>query len=104
MKDNKVLEALMNSPRVKSMGLKQESVSDILKIYNNIVIDALLENGHIELSNGMIIEIVKLLDRVHVLRGVSYKSSRRYKLKLTMEDFLYRKIEEYYDQLGEDIL
>lgn len=104
MKDNKVLETLMNSPRVKSMGLKQESVSDILKIYDNIVIDALLENGHIELSNGMIIEIVKLLDRVHVLRGVSYKSSRRYKLKLTMEDFLYRKIEEYYDRLGEDIL
>ena len=104
MKDNKVLDSLMTNPRIKSMGLKKETVADILKAYNSIVIDTLMENGHIELDNGMIIEIVKLLDRVHVLRGVSYKSSRKYKLKLTMEEVLYRRIEEYYDQLGEDIL
>lgn len=104
MKDDKILESLMNSPRIKSLGLKRESVVDILNTYNSIVLDTLLDTGHVELSNGMIIEVVKLLDRVHVLRGISYKSSRKYKLKLTMEDILYRKIEEYYDRLGEDIV
>ena len=104
MKDDKTLESLMNSPRIKSLGLKKESVIDIVNTYHSIVLETLLDTGHVELSNGMIIEVVKLIDRVHVLRGVSYKSSRKYKLKLTMEDILYKKIEEYYDRLGEDIV
>lgn len=104
MREDKLLDSLMDSPRIKSLGLKKESVLDILKTYNQIVLSTLLDTGHVELSNGMIIEVVKLLDRVHVLRGISYKSSRKYKLKLTMEEYLYRKIEEYYDKLGEDIL
>jgi len=104
MKNDKILDSLMSSPKIKSLGLKREYVEGILNSYNEIILDVLLDTGHVELSNGMIIEVVKLLDRVHVLRGVSYKSSRKYKLKLTMEDILYRKIEEYYDQLGEDIL
>ncbi len=104
MKDNNVIDQLMSSPRIKNLGLKRESVLDILKTYNDIAFNTLLENGHIELGNGMIIEVVQLLDRVHVLRGTPYKSSRKYKLKLTMEDVVYKKIEEYYNRLQEEIL
>ena len=104
MKDNGVLSKLMESPRVKSLGLTQESVSDILQSYDDIVFNTLLQNGYIELGNGLIIEIVYILDRIHVLRGIPYKSSRKYKLKLTMEDQVYKKIEEYYDKLQEEIL
>jgi hypothetical protein len=104
MKDNNVIDKLMNSPRIKNLGLKKETVVDILKTYNEVAFNTLLENGHIELGNGMIIEVVKLIDRVHVLRGTPYKSSRRYKLKLTMEDIVYKRIEEYYNKLQEEIL
>lgn len=103
MKDNGIIEKLMNSPRIKSLGLKREAVEDIIKSYDNIMIDTLLENGHVELDSGLIIEIVRLLSRVHVLRGISYESNRKYKLKLTMEDSIYKKIEEYYDRLQEEI-
>ena len=100
---NNVIDKLMNSPRIKNLGLKKESVIDILRDYNEIALNNLLENGHIELGNGMIIEVVQLIDRIHVLRGTPYKSSRKYKLKLTMEDNIYQKIEEYYTKLQEDI-
>lgn len=103
-KDNGVLSKLMNSPSVKNIGLKQEAVTNILKAYNDIAIESLLENGYIELGNGMIIEVVQLVDRVHVLRGTPYKSTRKFKLKLTLEDRFYKKIEEYYDRLKEEIL
>lgn len=104
MKDNNsVIDKLMISPRIKNLGLKRETVIDILKEYNDVAFNTLLENGHIELGNGMIIEVVQLIDRVHVLRGTPYKSNRRYKLKLTMEDVVYKKIEEYYNKLQEEI-
>ena len=99
-----ITEELMDSNSIKNLGLKKDTVEDILSIYNNIIITKLLDNGYIELNNGMIIEVVQLLDRVHVLRGVSYNSNRKYKLKLTMTDDLYKKIEEYYNRLQEEIL
>lgn len=103
--DNKSLvDELMNTKKVKSLGLKRESVVEILESYSDIALDKLLENGHVELGNGLIIEVVQLLERVHVLRGVTYKSSRKYKLKLTMEDKIYNRIEEYYNKLKEDIM
>ena len=104
MKSNDVLDKLMQSPRIKSLGLKRESVIDILKTYEDIAFTTLLENGRFELGNGMNLEVVQLLDRVHVLRGIPYKSSRKYKLKLTMEDTLYKKIEDYYEELKEEIM
>lgn len=104
MKDNEILDELMQSAIVKSLGLKKEVVLSILKTYNDVAFNNLLENGHLELGNGMIVEVVQLIDRVHVLRGVPYKSSRKYKLKLTMEDTVYKKIEDYYDQLKQEIL
>jgi len=104
MKDNQLVDKLMQSPKVRRLGLKKDSVLDILKTYNDIAFDALLEQGHLEVGNGMILEIVQLLDRVHVLRGVPYKSSRKYKIKLTMEQSVYEAIENYYDTLQEEIL
>ena len=101
---NAVLDTLMNSPRIKNLGLKKESVAEMLQSYSDLVIESLLENGHIDLFNGMSLDVVQLTSRVHVLRGVPYKSSRKYKLKLTINDNVYKKIEEYYDKLGEDIL
>lgn len=103
MKNKYLLMKLFSSPKIKSLGVKKEVVFHILKEYNDIAMRHLLENGHIELENGMIIEIVQLLDRVHVLRGTTYKNNRKYKLKLTMEESLYNKIEDYYEQLKEDI-
>lgn len=98
-----LLDDLMNSPKIRSIGLKKETVSGILKEYDSIILSHLLDNGYIDLGNGLMIEIVRLTDRVHVLRGVPYKSSRRYKLKLNMDESIYTKIKDYYDKLEEDI-
>lgn len=103
MKSNERISKMMEHPSIRNLGLKDEIISLIVSIYDSVVLDDLLENGHIELDNGMNIEIVKLLDRVHVLRGISYQSNRKYKLKLTMEDALYKRIEEYYDSLLKEI-
>lgn len=104
MSENIILDKLMTNPRIKSLGLRRETIQGILKAFNDVAIESLLENGHIELENGMNIEVVRLIDRVHVLRGIPYKSSRKYKLKLTMEENLYERIEEYYDELQEEII
>lgn len=103
MRNEQLLNRLMETPRIRNLGLKKEIVSSILDSYDDIVLSILLENGHIELDSGMNMEVVKLTDRVHVLRGVSYKSNRKYKLKLTMENRVYDKIEEYYEKLNEEI-
>lgn len=103
MRNEQLLNRLMETPRIRNLGLKKEIVSSIIDSYDDIVLSILLENGHIELDSGMNMEVVKLTDRVHVLRGVSYKSNRKYKLKLTMENRVYDKIEEYYEKLNEEI-
>lgn len=103
MKSDGIINQVMNTPSVKNLGLKKDPIEDIINSYLDIVFEILLENGHIELGSGIMIEVVKLLDRVHVLRGISYKSSRKYKLKLTVSDDIYKKIESYYNQLEEDI-
>ena len=103
MRDEKIIERLLEDKGIKGSSIKKEVVRYIIDKYNEATINELLSKGHIELSNGMNIEIVRLIDRVHVLRGVSYKSNRKYKLKLTMEDNLYNAIESYYDKLQEEI-
>ena len=103
MKENEVINNLMKDPSIRRLGLKKDSVVSILKAYSDLALESLLENGNIELGNGLYIDIVKLTDRVHVLRGVPYNSSRKYKLKLTMDNTVYQKIEDYYDALQREI-
>lgn len=103
MINEKVLDSLMNDPSIRRARTDKDSIIKIIDIYNEMLLESLLENGRIELGNGLIIEVVKLLDRVHVLRGTTYKSNRKYKLKLTMEDRVYEKIESYYNKLLEEI-
>ena len=104
MTNPSVLEKMMNSPKIKSLGLREESVLSIIEAYESAALETILENGHSDLGNGAILEVVPLIDRVHVLRGVAYRANRKYKLKITLGDDLYEKIEKYYDQLREDIL
>lgn len=104
LKNPDVLSKLMKSHRVRSLGLKEESLTSIIDSYESALLETLLDNGHIDLGNDIILEVVPLIDRVHVLRGVAYKSNRKYKLKITMGDELYERIENYYDKLKEDIL
>lgn len=99
-----ILDSLMESPRIRNLGLKEETISDILKVYNNIIIDILLENGTIDLNNGIVLDVVHLLDRVHTLRGINYPNTRKFKLRVTLTDELYKKIEDYYNKLKEDIM
>lgn len=103
MKNNTVIDDLMNNPKVKNIGLKRETIVSLLKAYEEVAFNSLLDNGRIELGNGMSIEVIQLLERVHVLRGNTYKSSRKYKLKLTMNDEVYKRIEAYYNKLKEEI-
>lgn len=102
-KNDKVITELMSSPIIKSLGIRQDVVENILDTYHDIVLKQLVAAGHIELSNGMNLEVVKLTNRVHVLRGVSYQNTRKYKLKLTMDEDLYAKVEKYYETLLRDI-
>lgn len=103
MSDDQVLNKLMKTSTVRNLGLKEERVKEILDTYHKVLLDELLDNGHVELSNGMNLEIVRLTERVHVLRGIAYSNQRKYKLKLTMMDELYEQVEKYYDDLQEII-
>lgn len=104
MKSNVALERFMNSPKIKNLGITKETAVEILKEYNDVALNVLLEQGYIELGNGLQIEIIKILDRVHVLRGIAYKSTRQYKLKISMDENIYKKVDDYYTSLMEDIL
>lgn len=103
MNNDRIINTLMADSKIKNLGLKEELVSSIIRSYEDLVVDELLDKGYIYLNNGMNIEIVQLTDRIHVLRGIPYQSSRKYKLKLTMDGKLYDRIEEYYERLKEEI-
>lgn len=101
MKENVLLNTLLEDSQIKNSGLKKEFIASILKKYNDIMIDHLLQYGSVEVGNGFYLEVIPLTDRVHVLRNTVYKNNRKYKLKLTMDDEVYTKISEYYDELKE---
>lgn len=103
MSDLNSVENFLQHPKIVNLGIKKESLIALLKLYNDITLRKLLENGRIEIGNGMILEVVQLLDRVHVLRGTPYSSNHKYKLKLTMEESIYKTIENYYNKLEEEI-
>lgn len=102
-KPNVAIERFIESPKIKNLGITRETALDILKEYNDVAIGVLLENGYIDLGNGLHLEIVKISDRVHVLRGTVYKSTRQYKLKATMGEDIYKRVDEYYNSLLEEI-
>ena len=102
MKNKVILSKLMKTHNIQRLGLKEESVSDILETYESILLDHLLENGILDI--GVVVEVVPLVERIHVLKGVAYNANRKYKLKLTMDDTTYKKVEAYYNKLKEDIL
>lgn len=102
-KNNQVIEDLMKHPTIRSLGLTRESIISILRTYNDIALAHLLDHGQINLGNGIDIDVVPLVDRVHVIRGIAYKNHRKYKLKITMDDDIYKTVEEYYNKLREEI-
>lgn len=104
MINKSLVDKLMNSNRIRNLGLKEGTVIEILESYDSIILDTLLENGVVNLGNGITIDVVHLLDRVHTLRGIPYPNTRKFKLKVTLDDNLYNRIADYYNKLKEDIL
>ena len=93
----------MEHPDIKNLGLRREAIGKILLLYNDLMMRQLIRDSHVELENGFNIEIVPLTPRVHVLRGVTYQSTRNYKLKLTIHSEVYDTINEYYSKFKKEM-
>lgn len=97
---SEAISKLKNSKIVRGIGLTEDTVRSLVEEYHNLVIASILENGYYSAGENLCIEVVPITPRIHVLRNKTYRSTRRYKLKITIGDDIYKKIEESYDSLN----
>ena len=84
---------MSSSSVVKNKGLSEEDVRNLIHDYQEALFNTLLENGYVNFSEAITVEIVRLTPRKHVLRGVTYyNDKRRYKLKVTFWDSFGKRI------------
>ena len=103
-KENKLIEKLHKSFTLKNLSLKSSTIDTVIKEYNKAFMNILLEDGCIDINNGLHLEVVQLEKRIHVLRGIAYEGTRDYKLKATMSNEFYKKLDEYYSDLKKGLL
>lgn len=95
----KVLSKVLESSKVRSIGLRKEIIEELIGIYNKSVVEVMIDEGFVDIDEYCRIEIVKTQSRVHVLRGKEYSSTRTYKLRTHMHDNLYRCVKDSYSLL-----
>lgn len=96
---DKVLEADI----LRSHNVPPKLINKIIDLYQDALIETLLENGHLYITQDFRVDIVATQPRRYVLRGQEYSSNRVYKLKASIGDPIYEKIREMYDQFREGV-
>lgn len=97
-----ILDTMMASDIVKSKGFSEETVQSLIDSYHDSVTKVLTENGYVQLSEDLRVEVVRLQKRKHVLRGQPYYNHRKYKLKTKMSYEYYERIAESFASFLED--
>lgn len=95
---SKVQEVLRSQGRT----LSKENLSLILEASSKGLLESLRESPTVHIAPFGWFEVTPLAKRIHVLRGKTYESHTRYKLKLYMAKDLLDSVSEIYDQYRED--
>lgn len=98
-----ILEKVQKGETAKAHDLPPEAVAGVISEYQQEIIDSLILNGYVQITNEIRIEIVPIRHRKYVLKGQEYRSNRIYKLKAGMGDKIYNRIAERYNQFREDL-
>lgn len=77
-------------------------VDDVSKAFISSISDMLGESPSFYIKGFGTVSVVILAKRNRVLRGVTYPSSTRYKLKISMDTDLYDTIDRVYSEFIED--
>lgn len=88
--------------RRQNKTISKESLSLILEASSKGLLEALRESPTVHVAPFGWFEVTPLARRIHVLRGKTYESHTRYKLKLYMAKDLLENVSEIYDQYRED--
>lgn len=83
----------------EGISLPSETVSHIVDLYKDSLIETMIENGHTYVNDDIKLEIVSIQPRRYVLRGIEYSSTRTYKVKANIGEPVYKKISEFYDSV-----
>lgn len=98
---SRVIDKVVENPKIKNSGLKREVLETILDIYNEATFDVLVNEGYVDIGDYYKAELVKIQPRIHVLRGVEYRSRRNYKLRAYLQPRTYQIVEDFYSELEE---
>lgn len=97
------VERFLASPSAKKLHITEDNVEALLEDYRDALFQTLLENGYVVFCEGLSVEVVKLKRRVYVLRDKEYYNDRRrYKLKISIWNFVCDKLTESFKDLEED--
>lgn len=97
---NETLQDFMQtSSVVAKKNLSEEECAQLLSEYQDSVKRVLIENGYVQVSEQVRIDVVKLKKRVHVLRGQSYTNHRNFKLKTRIGYAFYKDILESFNDI-----
>lgn len=97
--DETLEDFMKTSSVVKNRKLSEEECTQLLAEYQNSVKKVLIENGYVQVSEQVRIDIVKLKKRVHVLRGQPYVNHRNFKLKTRIGYIFYKEILDSFDNI-----
>ena len=90
---SETLERFMNtSSVVKKRSLSEEECAKLIEEYHDSLKHVMMDNGYIQVSDQVRVDIVRLKKRVHVLRGQPYENHRNFKLKMRIGYLFYKDI------------
>ena len=90
-----------SSSVIKKYKISPEDVETLIHDYQESVLNTLLSYGYVQVSDNLRLEVVKLKQRKHVLRGQAYDNWRKYKLKAKMNYTLHGRVAETFNELLE---
>ena len=95
------MESVLNDKRLKDLHLSSEDLQKIIDVYYDNFLNTLVDCGKVDYKDHFRVSIYALTPRIHVLRGKAYDSTKRYKLKLSIDSTIHNRISEVYDEYKE---
>lgn len=96
-----LIESVLKDKRLKDLNLSEDTLKRIIDVYYDNFLDTLVDCGKVDYQDKFRVSIYALTPRIHVLRGKAYDSTKRYKLKLSIDSTIHNRISEVYDEYKE---